>query len=166
MCLLCAITASAVSYASPYKGAGSNGYIRPSSSYVHHASVGLAQTPVASMSSTSRGMATTAMVSSNQQVSGFRTSASSIQGGVTTQGKHKSSARKSTPLPPGACPNCPWEYDPATDTWYCPYCDCDPYDECDHECVPISFGKDVWLLMVALVGVYSLYKIRKKKGTI
>ena len=109
-------------------------------------------------------------------IRGISTSASSVQGGVTTYdnggGNSPSGPRRVgegdiPPLPDGACPNCYWVYDKETNTWYCKYCDCDPYDgPCDHHCVPIGNGKDVWFFMAALAGAYALYKVRAGKKEI
>lgn len=164
---------SAMTYSSTYKGSG-RGYVHMTSSAqvrsIGSAGGGMAQAPVAAMSSTSssyssRGIAQTSSSIATPQLSCIRTSASAISGGVTTydEGPRKGHLRKGQTLPPGACPNCDWHYDDATDTWYCPYCDCDPYDDCDHVCVPIGDGKEVWLFVTALAGVYALYKARARK---
>ena len=176
--MLCAITASALSYASPYKGAGRGGYIYTTSSARQHTiTSGLAQAPVASMASTgssaSRGIAyASASGVSMPSVQGIRTSASRVSGGVTSGDTYAqigtSGPRSGPALPPGACSHCDWYYDEETGTWRCRYCDCEPEDgECNHNCVPVGDGWTAWLFVAALAGAYTLYKVRaRKKETI
>ena len=173
--MLCAITASALSYASPYKGAGHGGYIYTTSSARQHTiSTGLAQAPVASMASTSgssasRGIAYASTSSvSMPSVQGIRTSASNVSGGITSGDTYAqigtSGHRRGPQLPPGACTNCEWYYDEETGTWRCHYCDCEPEDgQCEHHCVPIGDGWEVLLFAAALAGAYALYKVRAGK---
>ena len=173
--MLCTITASALSYASPYKGAGRGGYIYTTSSARQHTiSTGLAQAPVASMASTSgsyasRGIAyASTSAASVPSVQGIRTSASNVSGGITSGDTYSqigtSGRRRGPELPPGACSHCDWYYDEETGTWRCHYCDCEPEDgECDHNCVPVGDGWEVWLFIAALAGAYALYKVRAGK---
>ncbi len=185
LCLLCAITASALSYASPYKGAGRGGYIYTTSSARQHTiSTGLAQAPVASMASTgssaSRGIAyASASGVSMPSVQGIRTSASNVSGGITsgdTYSQIGTSGRRRGPggLPDGACEHCHWVKD-ENGHWYCDHCGCTAMDGCDcgeegGEChcdVPLDFNWAVELFMAALAGAYTLYKVRaRKKETI
>ena len=172
--MLCAITASALSYASPYKGAGRGGYIYTTSA-VHQrtASAGMAQAPVASMTSTgssaSRGIAyASASGVSMPSVQGIRTSASRVSGGVTSGDTYAqigtSGPRRGPELPSGACGHCDWYYDEETGTWRCHYCDCEPEDgECNHNCVPVGDGWTAWLFVATLAGAYALYKVRAGK---
>ena len=130
----------------------------------------MAQAPVAAMSSTSAyGIQSTSFGESKAtaneiKVRGIYTSASAIQGGVTSSDIYNRSGapkRKSQALPPGACPHCDWQYNEETEEWYCPYCDCDPEDgECEHNCVPIGDGWQVMLFVVALSVAYAIYKKR------
>ena len=172
LCLLCAITASALSYASPYKGAGRNGYMH-TSMHVHSSSSGLAQAPITSMSSTrssfgsERDMYGGGAIPSTPMVRGITTSASSVRGGVTTYDS-------GTPLgprkSPGGNPNgCHCE--DLDGDGKCDHCHA-PYDEFDGGCsnnpcwCPIEFDWRSMLYMAALAGAYALYKVRAGKKEI
>ena len=180
LCLLCAITASALSYASPYKGAGHGGYIYTTSSARQHTiSTGLAQAPAASMASTSgssasRGIAYASTSSvSMPSVQGIRTSASRVSGGITsgeTYSQIGTSGPRRAPGDPGEEHN--WVYN-GDGTWTCTICgititDDDYYDlNYPEHCVPVGDGWEVWLFAAALAGAYALYKVRaRKKETI
>lgn len=177
LCLLCAITASALSYASPYKGAGRGGYIYTTSSARQHTiSTGLAQAPVASMasagSSASRGVAyASASAVSMPTVQGIRTSASNISGGIMsgeTYAQIDGSGRRRGPvLPPGECEHCQWVWSDEADDYVCAVCGhhLDDHCTCDpcHCNVPLDFSGAVGLFMAALAGAYALYKVRAGK---
>lgn len=160
--LLCAVCTFAVSYATPYKGSGYSsyavGYMRTSAPVM-----GIAQAPVATMSSTSASLSVGVTRSQDQGIGtnrGIYTSASAVRGGVTTSdsaaGRKGAPGIKKTPsLPPGACEDCTWVYDEERGVWYCLYCDCEPEDgHCEHHCVPLEFDESVWLLMAAMVMAY------------
>lgn len=182
--LLCALTAFAVSYASPYKGSMrvyTTSAIGNSSSM--HTS-GFAQTPVASMSSTSgytsvvSGSAvgasrpTTTMMAVSSSIT---TAASSIRGGVTTynttrpRGGLRTSGGSAVPETPGGheC-NCTWVFNEETGLWECSVCGAtwEEFDEIltGHEdgcpCLPLSDGWPVWLFLFALACAYAGYKSR------
>ena len=160
--LLCAVCTFAVSYATPYKGSGYSsyavGHMRTSAPVM-----GIAQAPVATMSSTSASLSVGATRSQDQGIGttrGIYTSASAVRGGVITNdsaaGRKGAPVIKKTPsLPPGACEDCTWVYDEERGVWYCLYCDCEPEDgHCEHHCVPLEFDESVWLLMAAMVMAY------------
>jgi len=162
--LLCTITASALSYASPYKGAGRGGYIYTTSA-VHQraASAGMAQAPVASMVSTGssmgRGIASAATpVASTPSVRGIQTSASQVYGGVTAADTYASiGAPKRGPSHPGECSHC---IDENGDD-YCDRCGMDIY-ECDEETCwcPLDLNWAVMLFFTLLAAAYAVYKKR------
>ncbi|MBQ3717683.1 MAG: hypothetical protein II901_04785 [Paludibacteraceae bacterium] len=185
LCLLCTITASALSYASPYKGAGRGGYIYTTSA-VHQraASAGMAQAPVASMTSTGssmgRGIASAATpVTSTPSVRGIQTSASRVSGGITTVDSYhpKTGPRRSPtdpPVPDDACGECHWHWDPnagddGQGDWVCEVCGswysygCDHVYEEGYCWCPIGDGWEVWLFVAVLAGAYALYKVRAGK---
>lgn len=170
ICLLCALTASAVSYAKPYKGAG-KGYIYTTlHNSQSHSSIGsstiLAQAPVAAISSvnSSRGISTTS-VSVTRVQSGICTSASSISGGVTTYdtGHHHPGRIRKDGSPehhgePGTpCPHCVDE----DGDGICDICD-EELEECtcDPCRCPITDGWQVWAFMAILAAAYALCKKR------
>ena len=187
--LLCALTAFAVSYASPYKGSMRvyTTSAMGNSSSMHTS--GFAQTPVASMSSTSgytsvvsgsavgaSRPATTMMAVS----SSITTVASSIRGGVTTYNTtaatstHKGGLRFTPDTPgeveqePPEC-GCHWVWDDEKGAWVCPICGCE-WDGLSESCdcvgesgycwCPLSDGWPVWLFMLALACAYAGYKSR------
>ena len=156
--MLCAITASALSYASPYKGAGRSGYVYTTSSarVQNISSAGMAQVPIASMTSTggmrtsSRGIAydKNSTASPAIAVCGIRTSASSLSGGQLSsytysqmRGLHKAKKEDPdtppSPSDPGYCGGCAGHYvwDPSLNGghggWICSSCGCELKDGCD-----------------------------------
>lgn len=172
--MLCALYASALSYASPYKGAGRSGYIHTtmhrSQSYSHSGITTMAQAPMATMGSTSaitRGMANSSdAVSANPfDVRGIQTSASAIQGGVTTYdtGSHFSPRRSNTPGHGEPNPDCEHCIDENGDD-VCDICGCDLLDGCTCDSctcdVPLTDGKEVWMLIAAMAAAYGAYKKR------
>lgn len=195
LCVVINVTASPIhvsstmTYSSTYKGSG-HAYIHTTSSAQVH-SIGsaggsLAQAPVASMRSTSRGISSTTASVSVPRVACISTSASSIQGGVTTGQvctlHHHGTPRQSAwpgGNPPGC--DCDWQYDPSLfggqGGYYCPKCGAtiskeDYYDleegespHGDDPCgcaVPLQDGIDVWAFVAALAGAYALYKARAR----
>lgn len=171
LCLLCTITASALSYASPYKGAGRGGYIYTTSA-VHQraASAGMAQAPVASMASTSssmgRGIASAATpAASTPSVQGIQTSASQVYGGVTTydSGQRNVPGRRNSEVVPGKPGECHCE--DLDNDGYCDHCWAE-YDEFDGGCsndpcwCPLDFNWAVALFMAILATAYGVYKKR------
>lgn len=178
LCLLCTITASALSYASPYKGAGRGGYIYTTSA-VHQrtASAGMAQAPVASMTSTGssmgRGIASAATpVTSTPSVRGIQTSASQVYGGVTAGDTYSqiSGPRRAgtTPPIPGICEECHWVQD-EHGHWYCDVCGCDAMDGCDcgdHCGCPLDLNWAVMLFFALLTAAYGIYKKRNLHRTV
>ena len=179
MCVLCASAApihvsASMNYSSTYKGAGRGGYIYTTSSAQVHsigsAGGGMAQAPVASMSSTGslggRGVSYRGSVAAIPQVSGITTSASSIRGGVTTSSV---GPRKAPEIPSGACPHCQWVWvddlhGPGKGGYVCSVCGCEALDGCDcdpcHCDVPLDFNGAVALFMALLTCAYALYKVR------
>ena len=165
--MLCALTASAVSYAKPYKGAG-RGYIYTTlHNSQSHSSIGsstiLAQAPVAAISSVNgnRGISST-NVSATRVQSGIYTSASSISGGITTYDSghhHPGHIRKVGGHHGDAdeCENCVDDDDDGV----CDVCG-DEIDacHCDPCRCPISDGWQVWLFMGTLAAAYAVYKKR------
>ena len=178
MCLLCAISASALSYASPYKGAGRNGYIYTTSSARSKAIGGggsMAQAPVASMGSTSsvgsRGISYGGTVAAVPQVQGISTAASNIAGGVTTYGNEQICGPKKVHIDlPGVCGHCDWEWSEEYDDYVCTVCGhhmdtgctCDPCT-CD---VPVGDDWTVRIFLIVLAGAYAIYKVRTRQETI
>lgn len=177
LCLLCAITASALSYASPYKGAGRGGYIYTTSA-VHQraASAGMAQAPVASMASTGssmgRGIASAATpVTSTPSVRGIQTSASQVYGGITAGDTYTqiSGPRRAPGDPDSGEHN--W-VDNGDGTFTCTICgitisEDDYYDGIfPPECVPISDGWPIWLFLAVLAAAYGIYKKRNLHRTV
>ncbi len=184
VCLLCALTASAVGYASPYKGAG-RGYIHTTSSarlhYHGNSGGGMTQAPSASMRSSSYGgmmASATGAVASVSMPAMARTSssgastlcsvhtistvASAIQGGVTSNETYERIAglRRS----PGGNP----EICHCVDTdgnGYCDHCGAE-FDEFDGGCsndpcwCPLEFNWAVALFMSILATAYGVYKKR------
>lgn len=177
--IVCTLSVSALSYASPYKGAGRNGYIHTSAPM--RSSMGtravMAQAPVAAMSSTSSygtqympSYAGTIETSSNNtQVKGIYTAASAIQGGVTTYdtsqrnvpGRRKS---ESVPGKPGEGEHI-W-VENGDGTYTCTICGEtisaeDYFDEnFPSHCVPIGDGWSVMLFFAVLAVAYGAYKKR------
>ena len=87
--MLCAIAASAVSYASPYKGAGRSGY---TSGYHMHTTSGYAQMPTASMRSTSNAYGIRSTAKANVQSigsGGGSYAGGSYTGNSTTRSSYK-----------------------------------------------------------------------------
>lgn len=187
--MLCALYASALSYASPYKGAGRSGYIHTtmhrSQSYSHSGITTMAQAPMATMGSTSaitRGIANSsdAVSANTYDVRGIQTSASAIQGGQTASQTYNQIAysgprRASSSTPPsseddGYCPHCHYIWDASLNHgrggWVCESCGCELKDGCDCEeesgyCwCPIEFDLEVWLFFASLAGAYAVYKKR------
>ena len=184
--VVCSLNALALSYASPYKGAGRNGYIHSSapirSSMGSHSI--MAQTPVATMESTSSyGMQTMPSyagmkeTSSDMQIRGIYTSASAIQGGVTTcdSGQRNVPGRRKAatyPLPDGACSHCQWEwvddlYGSGYGGYVCSECGADILNGCSSKCggdctcdVPLDFNWSAMLFFASLAGAYAVYKKR------
>lgn len=177
ICLLCALTASAVSYAKPYKGAG-RGYIYTTlHNSQSHSSIGsttvLAQAPVAAISSvnSSRGISTT-NVSSTRVQSGIYTSASSISGGVTTydSGHHHSGHIRKVGGHNGDADECEHCVD-GNDDGVCDVCDhaiddCTCEEEYGYCRCPLTDGWSVWLFVGILAAAYALYKRRASHRTV
>lgn len=161
MGLLCAGCVMAVSFASPYKGSGRGFIYTTSSSHSTASSAGLAQAPVASMGSVSRGVS--AGVSSRgvapvrtmavampavSPVHGIYTAASAVSGGVTTYDKApkkpRGGVRKSStptyplnPESPGYCEHCYYvwvdddSYEATGGYWACSECGRELEDGCN-----------------------------------
>ncbi len=181
---MCTLSASALSYASPYRGAGRNGYIHTSvpmrSSMTTHSS--MAQAPVAAMSSTSAyGIQNTSSnyeskaIANDVAVRGIHTSASAIQGGVTTYdtgsrnvpGRRKADKNTPpTPDDPGYCSGCGGHYFWNGYDWECEVCHCELMDGCDcaneggYCWCPLDFNWAAALFMTALAVAYAIYKKR------
>ena len=102
------------------------------------------------------------------------TSASLVKDGTTASETyarmtHGATPKTATPLPPGVCEECHWEYDPIADEWVCTQCGCNALDGCDcasdpygpgYCWCPIGDGWQVWLMMAALAAAYAVYKKR------
>lgn len=187
LCLLCAVSASALSYASPYKGAGRNGYIYTTSSvHMHCGSAGLAQAPTASLSSVNHSSGSVRGIhygggseASVPTVQVMRTSASHVSGGVTSNETYSniySHRRNSPDIPdnPGWTCGCVDEDgDEICDRCGCDlrlvdehgHCDC--YQDSGYCWCPVELDWRAMFFMVALAGAYALYKVRAgKKETI
>lgn len=178
--LVCTLSASALSYATPYKGSGRSGmvYSAPVRSTAMGSSV-MAQAPVATMGSTSismsRGIASTSEIVAAPQVRGIYTSASAIQGGVTTYdgGRHYGPRRGPGQPDPSVDPEegeHNWVQNP-DGTYTCTICgetisEEEFYNEefPDH-CVPLTDGWQVWFFLTILAGAYAIYKARARKKT-
>ena len=179
-CLLCALTAAAVSYASPYKGSG----YHAGPVYASTSTIGMAQTPAVTMSSTSsfRGHSNAGVAGGaiSSYGGGISTSASSVTGGVTTYnaaaGHTPHKARKSEPdVPELEHCDCTWYWDEGRHLWVCSVCGatltqaeaemvglfCPDAGEDGHcHCgMPLEFGFEEWLFMAAIAGAYALYKV-------
>lgn len=185
--MFCAVSVWAVSYASPYKGAGRNGGIYLTSG-VRHATTaeGMAQTPQIAMSSVSRGVSAGGSsrgiaVSSTlaaPRLQGITTMASSITGGVTASttyaqigGPVRAGVRKAILPGEPICSECEFDED-----GICIHCGCSMYDDCDPvtgecKCVeesgycwcPLDMNWGAMLFLALLAGGYAMWK---KKGTI
>lgn len=136
---------------------------------------GLARVPVAAMYSTSPMIVRSATLNAGcggnigtagMYRSSFRTSASAVCGGVTTYdtGCRRGPIRRAASLPPGACPDCPWENIGTEENpiWVCPHCDCDPYDGPCEDChCNLPVGDELTMMIYAVcMGVY-IYKHRQ-----
>lgn len=169
LCLLCTITASALSYASPYKGAGRGGYIYTTSA-VHQraASAGMAQAPVASMTSTGssmgRGIAAAATpAAATPSVRGIQTSASQVYGGITAGDTYTQISGPRRVGHPGECSHCIDD----NDDGYCDRCGMDIY-ECEEETCwcPLDLNWAVMLFFALLTAAYGIYKKRNLHRTV
>ena len=173
--IVCTLSASALSYASPYKGAGRNGYIHtsaPMRSSMETRAV-MAQAPVAAMSSTSSygtqympSYAGTIETSSNNtQVRGIYTAASAIQGGVTTYDTAQRNVlgRRKTGIVPGKPGEC--HCVDSNGDGHCDHCDAE-IDEFDGGCsndpcwCPLDFNWSAMLFFATLAVAYGVYKKR------
>ena len=170
-------------YASPYTGSGRNYGIYTSYSAYKAEAGSLAQAPVASMSSTSRGLgscgASTPIDTRTLNVvpvSGIYTAASAIRGGVTTYsaGHPRGGQRRSGEVDPGTNPEgspdcgCRWVWDEEKEVYVCVTCGAtwDLFDnistcECDPCRCPITDGWQVWLMMALLAAAYAVRRNRK-----
>ncbi len=175
--LLCTVSACAIGYATPYKGSAHSGYIHTSAPVrSSRSTMGLAQAPMASMSTTSsmsRGISYNEP-SSTPAVQGIYTSASQISGGVTAAQVYTSGGVMKRKVGPGGNPgdcDCDWQWNATLNLWECTKCgstetDEDYFDENHHhggDCpcyVPLSGGWEVWLFMTALAAAYAVYKKR------
>lgn len=181
--MLCALTASAVSYATPYMGSGKGFIHTTSSARVHsigNGGGGLASAPVATMGSVNgRGVSSSTVastggayasvaVSSPRVHSGIYTSASAISGGVTTEdtGHHHphGGVRTETPWHPGdpgnPCPNC---IDEDGDE-ICDICGEETYEcTCDPCHCPLDEEWHVWLFVSLIVALYALIKVKRER---
>ena len=189
--MLCALTASAVSYATPYMGSGRGFIHTTSSAHVHsigNGGGGMASAPVASMSSVSgRGITTSAVASTRVSYSsgitsaprvrsGIYTSASAIHGGVTTEETghhHGGGVKTSTPPPPspgtpGYCEHCHyiWVEDPDDEVhggyWVCSECGKEIGEcECD-DCQCVPIDEE-WHVWLFVSLIAALYALIKVK---
>ena len=164
----CALTASAVTYSSPYRGTGRTGHVY--SSHCYSSMSGKTQAPVASMGSTSSYIShgsTSTMIVSPHAATGFTTAASSIHGGVMASTTYERiSTIRRTPGHKGEPEDdpCPYCID-NDDDGYCDRCGCDMEDcTCEEESgycsCPINDTWDVWLFMATLCATYALVKGR------
>lgn len=184
--MFCAVNVWAVSYASPYKGTGRNGWIYLTSSVNHStAATGIAQTPQIAMSSVSRGvsagvssrgivtgrMSTGMVMGTAVPVRGIYTSATSVTGGVTTYSHpHLGSVRKESEDPsnpshhgqPEICQQC---IDANGDD-VCDRCRCD-MDGCTcateeggpgYCWCPLDMNWGAMLFLALLAGGYAMWK--------
>ena len=183
-CLWCALCVSAnpvhvsatMNYSSTYRSTGRTGYAYPAGR-VHNASIGLAQTPVATMGSTRStavSMPAYASAASNNMMSvntGIYTAASQISGGVTTSQTYSPMGRprrsgghhgEADTCPgcidsnhDGVCDVCGHDIDDLDDEGFCPCA-----EESGNCGCPISDGWPVWLFLSLLAGAYAVYKKR------
>lgn len=168
-----------MSFASPYKGSG-RGYVYTMSSVRLNSSGNgggvLAQAPVASMGSTSSsayhgivhgGKAAMAM----PQIAGIRTTASSIQGGMTSGATYaRLQSIKRGPIipenPTWTCGCVDENGDEICDICNCelrlvdPEGDCACKDESGYCWCPLDFNWAVALFMAILAAAYGVYKKR------
>ena len=191
--MLCALTASAVSYATPYMGSG-RGFIHTTSSARVHSigngGGGLASAPVATMSSVNSHRSTSSstvvstgvscasgVVSSTHVHSGIYTTASAISGGVTTEdtGHHHGHVRKDptppSPGDPGYCEHCHYVWDPDANAgdggWVCSVCGRELEEGCnctdECHCVPLDEEWHVWLFVSLIAALYALIKVKRER---
>jgi hypothetical protein len=142
----------------------------------------MAQAPVATMGTTSSyGMQSASYgrvedSSSDKQVRGIYTSASAIQGGVTTYdgvrhyGPRRGPGQKPDPSVDPEEGEHNWVQNP-DGTYTCTICgetisEEEFYNEefPDH-CVPLTDGWQVWFFLTILAGAYAIYKARARKKT-
>lgn len=178
---MCALYASALSYASPYKGAGRSGYIHTtmhrSQSHSHSGITTMAQVPMATMGSTSaiiRGMANSSdAISANPfDVRGIQTSASAIRGGCTAATTYASIGARPRRLPitpddpSWSCGCVDEDGDEICDRCHCDLRlvdeggECDCKDESGYCWCPLDFNWAAALFMTALAVAYGVYKKR------
>ncbi len=132
----------------------------------------MAQAPIAAMSSTSAyGIQTTShnhetkAIANDVAVRGIYTSASAIQGGVTTYdtGSRNVLGRRKTEIVPGKPGEC--HCVDSNGDGYCDHCDAE-IDEFDGGCsndpcwCPLDFNGAAALFMTALAVAYAIYKKR------
>ena len=191
------MSAGATKYGTLYRGSGRGFIYTISSSHNSAASTGLAPAPVAAMGSVSRGAGSSrsrgvsstmgsisvAMPVAVAPMSGIRTAAATVSGGVTTYDsgaghRHKGNVRKYTPEPtspvptpetPGVCPGCAghYEWDPDGNAgdgdWRCTQCGCyfteacHCADESGYCWCPLEFN---WSAMVFLMLLAVWYGVR------
>ena len=183
--MFCAVSVWAVSYASPYKGAGRNGGIYLTSG-VRHATTaeGMAQTPQIAMSSVSRGgntgvssrgivtgrMSTGVVMGTAVPVRGIYTSATSVTGGVTTSTTYASmTLPKLTPRRSQAFPGAPECSECYDNNGYnlCDACGCNLLNGCDcatdptgpgYCWCPLELNWGAMLFLALLAGGYAMWK--------
>ena len=182
---MCTLSASALSYASPYRGAGRNGYIHTSapmrSSMTTHSA--MAQAPVATMSSTSAyGTSTSKVANGNYgavrtlcrttyatTISACGTNSAETYSNISASHLPASiGARRNEPPFVPSVADCGCHDDNGDGR--CDVCDQDMsdihYDGCEHleedgYCwCPLDFNWAAALFMTALAVVYAIYKKR------
>lgn len=191
MGLLCAGCAMAVSFATPYKGSGRGFIYTTSSSHSTASSAGLAQAPVVTMGSVSRGVnmgvssrgvapvrTMAVAMPAVSQVRGIYTAASAVSGGVTTYDKAPMKPRggvrttgPDTPPSPGDagyCDHChyDWVFDEDDEVyggyWVCTECGKE-IGECDCEtCNCVPVEFD-WTVALFMSVLAAAYGIYKKR---
>ena len=169
LCLLGVLCASAspihvsasMNYSSSYKGAGRGGYVHSASHMHNSVYTGLAQAPVASMSSTGRSMGTMpayanpVMGNTMSVTTGIYTSASYISGGVTSNDTYaRIGSRINDPEHPGD-PECPYCIDDDEDG-FCDRCGLE-MDDHNGGC-PCPIGNTPWLIISAMAIAFAIYK--------
>ena len=182
--ILCALSAGAVKYGTLYRDPRRGFIYTISSSHNSAASAGLAPAPVVSMGSVSRGAGSSrsrgvsstmgsisvAMPVAVAPMSGIRTAAATVSGGVTTydkapkkpRGGVRTTGSDTAPSPgdAGYCDHChyDWVFDEDDEVdggyWVCTECGKE-LGECDCEtcnCVPIdlNWGAMVFLMLLAV----------------
>ena len=165
--MLCVLAASAVSYENYYKGTPQRGVIYTTSS-VDATTIGtgggIASAPVATMGSTS--MYSGRGVDSNvSQITGMRTTAPYIIGGVTAlKEEGEGGSRGPSVVEHGGHI---WVWHEELGEYVCSKCGAEEEDYRDYDgpCVPLEFDWKVWAFLAGMAIAYMVYKTRESHRT-